>query len=383
MAQEIETPSLEDLRTRTSEKWATYPPDVLPAWVAEMDFALASPIRSALVEAIERGDTGYPHPGPLFDRFVAFAQARFGWAIDPQRVFVVPDVMVGAAEILRIVTSPGDGIVVNPPVYPPFFSTIEEIGREVVEVPVGTDGDRWSLDLDGLERAFAAGARAYLLCNPHNPTGRVFSGSELSAAAELAARYDVFVVADEIHAPLTLTGAAHTPYVSLGETIAGHAVTLTGATKAWNFPGLKCGLAVCGSEEVRDRLADLAERFVDRTGHLGVIASIAAYRDSGEWLDSLLGRLDANRRLVGELLDAKLPEVRHIPAQAGYLAWLDCRALALGPDPSTVFMERGRVALSRGLDFGREGAGWARLNYGTSPELVEEAIDRMSATVRG
>jgi cystathionine beta-lyase len=374
--------SLDALRGRRSEKWRAYPPDVLPAWVAEMDFALAEPVKRALHAAVARDDCGYAHPDGLPEAFAAYAQQRFGWPVDPGMVRLAPDVMRGAAEVLRVATAPGDGVVINPPVYPPFFATIAEIGRRVVEVPLARTGGGWVLDLAALEAAFAAGATAYLLCNPHNPTGRALGRAELEAIAELAARHRVLVVADEIHAPLTLPGAVHTPWVALGGPAAEHGVTVTSASKAWNIAGLKCAVVVAGSRRARELLARLPPDLHDRAGILGVLASIAAFREGGPWLDGLLAHLDRNRRLLTELLAAELPAVGYVAPEAGYLAWLDCAGLGLGDDPAARFLERGRVALSHGPDFGAPGAGFARLNMGTSRALLAEAVRRVSHAVR-
>jgi cystathionine beta-lyase len=369
--------SLEDLRARRSAKWATYPPDVLPAWVAEMDFALAEPVRDVLRVAVERDDTGYPHPDGLAEAFAGFAAARHGWEVDPAGVSLVADVMVGVTEVLRGLTDPGAGVVINPPVYHPFFPAIPEIGRVVVEVPLVDDG----LDFAGLERAFAAGAQAYVLCNPHNPTGRVYPRADLELVAELASRHDVLVVADEIHAPMTFAGAVHTPFGALGEELSGRAVTIVSASKAWNLAGLKCALLVASSERMKAELARLPASLRYHAGHLGVLASIAAWESGLDWLDELVAYLDGNRRLLAELLPDRLPGVRYVMPEAGYLAWLDCRELGLGDDPAAAFLERGRVALTPGPNFGDQGKGFARLNFGTSAALMTEAVDRMAASV--
>ena len=372
---------LDELRRRRSMKWRVYPPDVLPAWVAEMDFPLAEPITATVRAAVDRGDCGYAEVGELAGAFAGYASERFGWDVDPGGVFAFPDVMSGVADVLRLVTRPGDGVVINPPVYPPFFSVIEDVERRLVEVPLERRGDDWRLDLAGLEAAFAAGARAHLLCNPHNPTGSVPHRSELEALAELADRYGVTVLSDEIHAPLTLPGATHTPYVAMGGAAAERGVTLASASKAWNVAGLKCAVAVAGSDAMRVQLSTLPEETPYRCGHLGVLAAVAAFRDGGPWLDGLLRRLDGNRRLLSDLLAAHLPDVDYLLPQAGYLAWLDCTGLGLGADPAACFLERGRVALSPGPTFGGPGAGFARLNMGTSPALLEEAVRRMAAAI--
>ena len=370
--------SLAKLRGRLSAKWTTYPADVLPAWVAEMDFPLAEPIKQRLRRAIDADDMGYAQPRLLHDSFVAYAKSRFGWTVDPTRIYVGPEVMVAVAEILRVVTKPGDGVVINPPVYPPFFATIEEVERTVVEVPLAhVPGGGWDLDLDALERAFAAGAKVYLLCNPHNPTGRVLEKAQLEEIAKLAKRYGVIVIADEIHASLVLPGAVHVPFVSVSEQLGANAITVTSASKAWNVAGLKCAVFVAGSQAMQTALRKLPKEFEERTGHLGVLASIAAFEEGGPYLDGLLAQLDHNRTILSELLGVYVPAVRYIPPQAGYLAWLDCSALGVGDDPAKTFLKKGKVALMRGLDFGRQGACFARLNMGTSGKILSEVVGRM------
>lgn len=373
---------LEALRHRRSAKWRTYPADVLPAFVAESDFGLASPIRAALAEAVELGDTGYPYAAALGEVFAGFAARRFDWQVDPASVRPAADVMSAIAELLRALSGPGDAVVVTPPVYPPFFSVPLEVGRRVVEAPLARDGSGYVLDLDALAAAFAAGARVMLLCHPHNPTGRSFRLDELTAVAELAARHEVVVISDEIHAPMTLPGARHVPYLSLGPEAAQRAVAVVGASKAWNIPGLKCALIVTASEAMEARLREtLSPHLGYRVGHLGVIASLAAFAQGEAWLDALGRRLDGNRGLLAALLAERLPEVAYLPPEAGYLAWLDFRALPLGDDPAALILEHGRVALSSGPTFGSGGGGFARLNFGTSPMILTEAIARVASGV--
>jgi cystathionine beta-lyase len=303
---------LETLRRRRSSKWVKHPPEVLPAFVAEMDVALAPPVRDALVEAIELGDIGYAEPGRVFESFAAFAQRRLDWTPDPARMRLIPDVMAGIVEALRVLTEPGDGVVITPPVYHPFFEGIPEAGRRIVEVPLA-DGE---MDLDALGAAFAAGARALLLCNPHNPTGRVMERARLEDVAALAARHGVLVVSDEIHAPLTLPGAVHTPFAALGES---RSVVITSASKAFNLPGLKCAIAVAGSDAVARELDRLPREVRYRAGLLGVIASQAALDHGDAWLDELLAALDTNRRRLAALLDEHLPAIAHRPPEASFL----------------------------------------------------------------
>lgn len=363
-------------------KWRTYPEDVLPVWVAEMDVPLAEPVVRAVTDALALGDTGYPAGTAYAEALAAFAAKRWGWdglAVDRTRI--VPDVMLGVVEMLRLVTGPGDPVVVNPPVYPPFFQFVEHMDRQVVEAPLGVD---LRIDLDVLEDAFrraAEGGRraAYLLCSPHNPTGTVHTAEELAAVAALAERYGVRVVADEIHAPVVAGGTTFVPYLSMqgGE----NGLSLMSASKAWNLAGLKAALAIAGPASATD-LNRLPEEVGHGPSHVGVIAHTAALRDGTVWLDALLTGLDDNRRLLSDLLSEHLPEVVYHPGEATYLAWLDCRAVGLGEDPADVFLRRGRVALSPGIDFRTGGAGHVRLNVATSPEVIAEAVRRMAVVVR-
>jgi cystathionine beta-lyase len=362
------------LRRRRSSKWVEHPPDVLPAFVAEMDVSLAPPVRAALIEAINLGDVGYTEPGGVFEAFVGFSRRRFGWSPDPGRMRVVPDVMSGIVEVLRVLTSPGDGVVITPPVYPPFFVDIPEAGRRVVEVPL-VGGE---LDLDGLERAFTAGATTFLLCNPHNPTGRVLERRQLVAIAALAERHGVLVLADEIHGPLTLPGKQHTPFAALGDS---RSVVFTSASKAFNTAGLKCALAIAGSDELDDDLDRLPAELQYRAGLLGVIASEVAFEQGDAWLDRIVDGVADNHRRLAALLAEHLPAVGYRAPDAGYLAWLDCRQLDLGDDPAATFLHKGRVALEPGPGFGAPGRGFARLNVGTSEALLTEAVRRMAVAV--
>jgi cystathionine beta-lyase len=372
---------LDRLRRRTSAKWRLYPEDVLPLWIAEMDVPLAEPVVRAVTDALGLGDTGYPVGTAYAEALAAFADKRWGWdglAVD--RTAIVPDVMLGVVEMLKLVTGTGDTVVVNPPVYPPFFQFIEHMDRRVAEAPLGADG---RIDLDTLEETFqqagADGRRAaYLLCSPHNPTGTAHTAGELTAVAALADRYGVRVVADEIHAPVVTAGADFVPYLSVpgGE----NGLSLMSASKAWNLAGLKAALAVAGPEAAAD-LARLPEEVGHGPSHVGVLAHTAALRDGTPWLDALLAGLDDNRRLLADLLAAHLPAINCRPGEATYLAWLDCRALGLGDDPADTFLHRGRVALSSGMPFGTGGAGHVRLNLATSPEIIEEAVRRMAAAL--
>ncbi|GII25023.1 MalY/PatB family protein [Planosporangium mesophilum] len=381
MSNPLRVLSPDELRRRTSMKWRRYSPDVLPLWVAEMDVPLAEPVARALTEAVALGDTGYPE-GPVYAEALAdFATARWGWTVDVERTAIVPDVMMGIVEVLKLVTGNGDAVVVNPPVYPPFYQFIEHSDRRVVEAPLSPAHRIDLATLDAAFRAATAGGRpaAYLLCSPHNPTGTVHTRDELTAVADLAARHEVRVVVDEIHAPLVYPDSTHVPYLTLPG--ADNAFALLSASKAWNLAGLKAAVAVAGPAVAKD-LERMPEEVSHGPSHLGIIAHSAALRHGRDWLDSLLVGLDDNRRLLGELLAERVPEIGYRQPQGTYLAWLDCRALDLPGDPAAVFLERGRVALNPGPEFGTGGDGRVRLNLATSPDIITEAVRRMASVLR-
>jgi cystathionine beta-lyase len=375
--------TLDDLRTRTSLKWREHPADVLPLWVAEMDVPTAEPIAAALTDAVRRGDTGYPVGTVYAEALGEFAAKRWGWAgVRPEWSALVPDVMLGVVEILKLVTAPGDPVVINSPVYPPFYAFVSHLDRRVVEAPLGAD-DR--IDFDVLGETFAAlsgpGRRvAYLLCSPHNPTGVVHTRDELIRVAALSAEHGVRVVVDEIHAPLVAPGTAFTPYLSVPG--GANAFSLMSASKGWNLAALKAALAIAGPESAAE-LATMPEEVGHGPSHLGVIAHAAAFGEGMAWLDALLAGLEENRDLLAALLAEHLPEVRWQRSPGTYLTWLDCRALGLGDDPAAAFLERGRVAVNSGLAFGTGGAGHVRLNIATSPEILTEGVRRMARAVPG
>jgi len=344
-----------------------------------MDFDAAEPIKDAIRATAAAGDLGYPHKGDLGEAFAEFAGDRLAWSPDPDLVFAVPDVMTGITEVVQALVRPGGGVVINPPVYSPFFFRIQLAGRRIVEAPLAVaPGGSYDLDLDALDHALALpGTGAYLLCNPHNPVGRVWSRDQLTAIAELTDRRGVPLLVDEIHAPLVLPGARHVPFHTVEHPAARRAIVFTSASKGWNIPGLKCGIAVAGDSEGAAILTQRWDALL--ASHLGVHASVAALRSARPWLDAAVAQIDENAKLLAVLLAEQLPAVRYQRPQASFLAWLDCRDLGLGNDPAATFLTAGRVALSPGEDFGVQGNGFARLNIGTSPELVTEAVRRMAA----
>ena len=368
---------LERLRRRTGAKWSVYPDDVLPLWVAEMDAVIAPPIAAAVQEALDNGDTGYPFGPGYANALASFASERWGWSFDPAGTAMVADVMSGVKELSRAVAANDAAIVVTPPVYPPFFGVAAKLGRTIVTAPLDAGG---RLNQAALETAFTeatSGGRAaiMLLCNPHNPTGTVHSRAELEMLASLARQYGVRVVSDEIHSPLIMPTATFTPYLSVAGAESGFAVV--SASKGWNLAGFKAALVVAGA----DAADELKSFGLYGAGHIAVIAHTAAFNHARDWLDAAIGGIDANRRLLGDLLETHLPETHYQMPEATYLAWIDCRDLGLGDDPAAAFLEQTRVALSAGTGFGAEGNGYVRFNLATSPAILTEAVERM-ATVR-
>lgn len=384
MIERVSALPLDQLRQRTSEKWREYPADVLPLFVAETDFPLAPAVTRALENAVRTGDTGYvASKTPLAGAFTGFAQRRYGWSVDPAQMRSTADVSMGIVEILRRVISPGERVIVTPPVYPPFFDLVEEAGGVAQRVPLIDAGTGWELDLDGIDAALTDGARAVLLCNPHNPTGTVHSAASLTALAETAAAHDVAVISDEIHAPLTQPAVDFTPFLSVSDAAREIGYAVVSASKAFNLAGLKCALMVTAAERTARVVRGLPIEVEWRTGQFGMLAATAAFdEESDPWLDGLLRTLDDNRRLVGELLADRLPAARYRMPDAGYLAWIDLTGLGWGDNPSKRILREAKVALHFGPAFGAEGAGHVRLNFGTSPEIITEAIERIAALDR-
>ncbi|MFT4281708.1 MalY/PatB family protein [Microbacterium sp.] len=377
----LEALPLETLRRRSSSKWRTYPDDVLPLFVAETDFPLAEAIRTRLADAVEIGDTGYTPGDPgIRDAYVGFAARRFGWTVDPRRIVTTADVMMGVVELLRATTSPGDRVVITPPVYPPFWICIDEAGGVAEEVPLLDDGQTWRLDLAGIEASLADGARAVLLCNPHNPTGSLHDGQTLTALAELADRYGAIVISDEIHAPLAAPGAGFTPFLAAGPAAERVGFAVTSASKAFNLAGLKCALMIAAGDERAADLTGLPREVAWRTGLFGALAGIAAFEpESDGWLDALLARLAENRRLLGELLAEHLPQAVYRAPDVGFLAWVDLSAYGWGADPAATILRECRVAFHHGPEFGTGGAGHVRINVGCAPEVLTDAVQRVAA----
>jgi cysteine-S-conjugate beta-lyase len=374
---------VERLRRRRTVKWSLYGPDVLAAWVAEMDFDVAPPVRAALMEAVEREDFGYVVPDltELTTACAGFFAATYGWTVPPARIFPVSDVLTGVSAALEVFVPAGRGVVVPTPAYPPFFEVIAHAGREAVAAPMSTEGGHDVLDLGAIDAALGDGAGAVLLCSPHNPTGRVFTAPELGALAAVVDRHGARLIADEVHAPLVLDGVRHVPYATVSEAAADHTVTMTSASKAFNLAGLKCAQVVATNHTDADRWRRLGVFEVAGPTPMGIAATTAAYRDGLSWWRELVAYLEANRAFLLERLAAELPEIACRRPEATFLAWLDCSALGLD-EPARFFLDRARVALSDGPPFGPGCDQYVRLNFATSRALLDQIVTAMGAAAR-
>ena len=378
---DLEAVRADERRPSVGEKWSRYPEDVLPLWVADMDFPIAEPIRRVLRGAVERSDLGYPiHPGPTGVRELAVERmrTRFGWEPEVTRVEIITDVVQGMYLALLGCTQPGDGVVVQTPVYPPFLACVEETGRRRIDAPLVAGAKGYEIDMDALQAMVDTDTRALLLCNPHNPSGRAFSREELQGIAELAVERNLVVVSDEIHEDLVYSGHRHLPIASLGREIAERTITLTSASKAFNVAGLRCAVVIFGSRELQQQFSSLPRHARGGIGVPGIEALLAAWQHGQPWLDAVLVHLEGNRDALLSRLRKDFPGVVAYSPEATYLAWLDCRGLEIEGSPYEFFLRHARVALADGAAFGPPGRGFVRINFATSRAIVSEALDRMA-----
>lgn len=372
----------DELRLASPLKWGMTPEGVIPAWVAEMDYAVAEPVVAAVREAVERGAMGYPPfelgGGALGEAYAGFAKRHFAQDVDPQQVIPTVDATAGVRLALDVLSEDKTPMVLPLPAYHPQRGLAEVTGRQQWDLPVTPDGDAYVLDLEHLDRLFADGARTLLLTNPHNPCSHVHTRAELEGIRDLAVRYGARVVSDEIHAPIVLPGAEHVPYLSL-EGAAEHAVAVVASSKAFNTAGLKCAQVLTDHEPTRRRLTSVPMAQNESWATLGVVAAVAAYEQGDPWLAALVERLDRLRSLLTDMLAEHLPEARMRPLDATYLAWLDLRAYG-HEDPTQVCIEGG-VQPSPGDLYHPGLPGHVRLNIATSSERLTEIVRRMGAAL--
>lgn len=371
-----------DRRASGCSKWTKFGPDVLPMWVADMDFAVAEPILAAMRARLEHPVLGYGiSQAGLKARIVAWLASEYGWHVAPEAVLMLPGVVPGFNLALRATCEPGAGVVVQTPVYPPMLAAPANWAMRRVDAPLTAAGE---VEM-GVLRAALAEARggAFMLCNPHNPTGRVFRREELAAMAEACLAAGATIVADEIHCDLLFDGRRHIPVASLAPEVAARTITLMSAGKTWNIAGLNACWAVVPDAALRARFQRAIASVADHVNILGLVATEAALAEAQPWRDALIPYLQANRDWLVRAVAERLPGVRMGVPEGTYLAWLDCRESAAGADPQRFFLDRAKVGLNPGPDFGPPGAGFVRLNFGCPRALLEEGIARMARSLAG
>lgn len=379
----IHIASLEELRKRSSEKWRRFPADVLPLPVAEMDYEIAPEIRSRLIDMVTRSDTGYLGPIPELGQALAeFSARRFDFHFDPERVRVAVDVGAAIVEVSRLFITHGEKIMVNSPVYQNFYNWIKELHAECVDAPmieseieVGSAREKsYHLDFDAIERGYASGVKIHFLCHPHNPLGLIFSADQLSRVADLAKKYGVIVISDEIHSPLVYQNESFVPFLSVSESAREVGISVISASKAWNLAGLKCAQFIALDDRINERLKSLPEAVHFRASLFGAVAAVAALKEGNIWLDEVRIDLERKRDLLNNLIREHISKAYLFRTHFGYLGWIDLRAYGLGDDPARELLTRGRVALNPGHTYGPGGRGFVRFNFGTSDEIIEDAV---------
>lgn len=373
----------EHLRAVGGVKWGLHP-EAIGAFIAEMDFGVAEPITAALHQAVQLGAFGYLAPQPvraMAEAYAGFAAGRYGWQIDPEDVHALPDVLTGLGAAIRFLSRPDSPIIIPTPAYMPFLTIPQVYERPIIQVPMVEQDGYYTYDLEALDEAFAAGGHLLVLCNPHNPIGRVLTEQEMLGIAEVVDRHGGRVFADEIHAPLVYPPHRHIPYASLNETTAGHTITATSTSKAWNLPGLKAAQLILSNDHDRQTWRTAGPIAASGTANLGVIAATAAYREGGPWLQEVLEYLDGNRHLLAELLSEHLPGSRYTAPEGTYLGWVDLREVPLEQPPGAFFRRRAGVVVTDGSQCGDAGRGFIRYNFATPRPLLVEGISRLGQAV--
>ena len=373
--------SLTNFASRSSSKWRRFAPDVLPMHVAEMDFEVAEEIRATLADLVSRSDLGYLGPIPeLADAFEGYAKKVWGWEIEKANLKLATDVGVAAVEILRAVAKPGDRVLINSPVYSSFYHWIHEVGLVEYDAPLRLEGKSWRLDLAGIEAAFQAGVKIFMLCSPQNPVGTIHSRAELQAVSDLANQYGVLVISDEIHAPLSFD--EFTPYLSVSGAER-NGVVITSSSKAWNTAGLKAGFLIFQSSEVGEKLKAIPDAMHWRSSLLGAFAMVSAFRDCGYWIDETNARLKENLQHLRAEVARQLPKAKMFDHAATYLAWIDLTDYGF-ENPQQEILKH-KVAVVPGDDHAprNEYSKFVRFNFATSKERITEAVSRMRLALEG
>ena len=373
-----------DRRASESVKWHAYGEDVLPLWVADMDFASPQPVIDALRERVKHGVFGYPtEPEGLREAVCAWIEKEYAWTVPCDALVFLPNVAVGFNLATRALTKPGDGLLIQTPVYFPILRVPENAGLEKNLAPLSKQADgRFEIDFDAFEQAITDRTKLFMLCNPHNPVGRVYHRDELERMAEICAKHGIAICSDEIHADFVFNGHRHTPIASLSPEIANTSVTLFAPNKTFNIAGISCAVAVVPNPAIRKAMDEAKRGLVPHVSILGYTATLAAYRHGKPWLNELISYLEANRNFAADFVARELPGLRFTPIEGTYLAWLDTAGSGITGNPHEFFLREARVAMNDGAVFGTGGEGYVRLNLGCPQATLTEALERMREAMR-
>lgn len=366
-----------------SIKWRLFDPSVLPMWVADMDFKTPDVVTQALQERISEGVFGYAgEVDGLKDAIIERLDTKYAWRIKPEDILFLPGVVNGFNLVMQALGQPGTGLLIQPPVYPPFFSAGENANMISVQSKmVLGDSQRYEIDWDDFEQASARNVSMFLLCNPQNPLGRVFEADELSRMAKICLSKGIMICSDEIHCDLIYSGHHHIPIASLDSEIAMNAVTLMAPSKTFNIPGLGFSFAIVQNKELHKRINQAQKGLISHANIMGMVAARAAYQKGWPWLSELLDYLEVNRNFLAKTVTELLPGVQMTIPQGTYLAWLDCSQIGIENDPCKFFLEKAKVGLNDGRTFGSGGEGFVRLNFGCPKSLLQEGLNRMRAAL--
>ena len=370
-------------RGTDSVKWGLYGEEVLPLWVADTDFNSPAAVIEALQKRVTHAVFGYPlDPPELAELVVARMQERYGWKISVKDMLFIPGVVPGFNLVCQTVVKPGESLLVQPPVYPPILQAAKNAGARSIEAALVrlTDGS-YEIDFDRLETKIEKDTRCLLLCNPHNPVGKVFTRPELERMAQICLKHKMILCSDEIHSDLIFSDSQHIPIASLSEEVARSTVTLIAPSKTFNIAGLECAVLISTNPELLKSIDHSRRGLMGGVNLMGLTAATAAYRDGGDWLCQMMKILEENRDFLAEFILTRLPRIKMHKPEATYLAWLDCRELALDEEPYQFFLKEAKVALNRGDDFGEGGQGFVRLNFGCSRAVLSEALIRMEKAI--
>ena len=375
--------TVKERRGSDSAKWKKYGDEILPLWVADMDFISAEPVLRALHQRVDHGFFGYTRPTPELCSVIPERLKRlYNWTVRDEELFFLPGLVSGLNVSFQAYAGPGDGVLVQPPVYPHFVKDPVIHGRLLVDPPLVPRGNTYEIDFDALERAITDRTKIFILCNPHNPVGRVYTRKELKTIAEICLRHHLIICSDEIHCDLLYPGFRHIPIASISPEVAERTVTLMAPSKTYNLAGLSFGFAVIRNSGLQNIWKNTSLGLISGVNIMGHVAALAAYKGGQEWLDQVLAYLKDNRDFLERYVAEKLPGLRMSKMEGTYLAWLDCKGAGIPGNPFDFFLKEAKVALNDGSDFGRGGEGFVRLNFACPRKTLTAALDRMAASLK-